>query len=352
MGYDTGWAALNMEMPPVMPRTEYSVQGHWELISRMTGQDITPDSPSDVRHAGSCALMKAWDLSFGWSTLINSSFLTGPKTSMGHAVYAAGGVDRDDDISCPFLDEEDVLNFDPVVAYGMIDKATVQKKFEEHYANNCRGYDDIVNMSGIYISLFSGLIDIFGWEMLLAGAGTDAKRFGEMARRYETWIAPFFEAFANSSVPVMMSHDDICWTSGPVLAPAWYREFIFPAYKRLWRPVLDSGKRLVFTSDGTYDMFFDDIVACGAHALVMEPGNDMAGFAEKYGKTHGFIGNADTRILLTGSREAIEAEVKRCTDIGRNCPGFIMAVGNHIPANTPVESCLWYDECYKKMRVR
>ena len=80
----------------------------------------------------------------------------------------------------------------------------------------------------------------------------------------------------------------------------------------------------------------------------MEPCTDMAYIAEKYGRTHSFIGNADTRILLTGTREAIEAEVKRCMDIGKSCPGFIMAVGNHIPANTPVENCLIYEEAYRK----
>ena len=52
-------------------------------------------------------------------------------------------------------------------------------------------------------------------------------------------------------------------------------------------------------------MFFDDIVEAGANMLVMEPGNDMRGFADKYGKTHGFVGNADTRILLLGTKEDI-----------------------------------------------
>ena len=74
--------------------------------------------------------------------------------------------------------------------------------------------------------------------------------------------------------------------------------------------------------------------------------------AEKYGKTHSFIGNADTRILLSGSREEIYSEVKRCMDIGKVCPGFIMAVGNHIPPNTPVENCLFYNEVFEKLRRR
>lgn len=173
-----------------------------------------------------------------------------------------------------------------------------------------------------------------------------------MVAAYAAWIEPWFAGYAASAAPVIMCHDDICWTSGPVLRPAWYRRHIFPQYKKLWQPILDAGKKLIFTSDGKYDMFFDDIVACGAHMLVMEPGNDMRAFAEKYGRTHGFVGNADTRILLTGSQDDIYNEVKRCLDIGRNCPGFIMAVGNHIPANTPTKNALWYDECYQNLAKR
>jgi uroporphyrinogen-III decarboxylase len=84
----------------------------------------------------------------------------------------------------------------------------------------------------------------------------------------------------------------------------------------------------------------------------MEPTTDMGAIAEKYGKTHVIVGNADTRVLLYGTKAAIETEVKRCLDIGRDCPGFILAVGNHIPPNTPVENALFYDACYRRLRTR
>ena len=87
-------------------------------------------------------------------------------------------------------------------------------------------------------------------------------------------------------------------------------------------------------------MFLDDVADVGAHGFLMEPMTDMAYVAEKYGRTHFFIGNADTRILLSGTKAEIRAEVERCMDIGKNCPGFFLAVGNHIPANTPVASAL------------
>ena len=99
-------------------------------------------------------------------------------------------------------------------------------------------------------------------------------------------------------------------------------------------------------------MFIDDLAKCGMQGFVLEPTTDMRSMAEKYGKTHVIVGNADTRVLLSGSKDDIEREVKRCIDIGKNCPGYFLAVGNHIPPNTPVENALYYDEMYRKYAKR
>ena len=120
----------------------------------------------------------------------------------------------------------------------------------------------------------------------------------------------------------------------------------------MFAPVLESGKRVLYTSDGTFTEFIDDIAASGVHGFVMEPTTDMSYIAQRYGKTHVFVGNADTRILLSGTKEDIRHEVKRCMDIGKKCPGFFMAVGNHIPPNTPVDHALWYEEAYEEMSRR
>ena len=207
-------------------------------------------------------------------------------------------------------------------------------------------------MTGIYVTCISGLIDIFGWEMLLLAAGMDPTSFGEMTNRYASWIRQYFDALAESDVPVVMIHDDIVWTSGAIFRPEWYRKYVFPNYKKYFAPLIESGKKIMFTSDGNYTEFIDDIARCGVHGFVLEPTTDMKYIAEKYGKTHVFIGNADTRILLSGTRQQIRDEVKRCIDIGKDCPGFFMAVGNHIPPNTPVENALYYNEVYEEVSKR
>jgi hypothetical protein len=352
MSYTDGWAAINLEMPGRVPHTEYSIERHWELIKKVTGVEAGPHSPAEVQARASFALMKAWNFDFRWNTFIGGEIFGELRTDMGHAEYEAEGVDRRDTIHCPFKTPEEVLAFDFYRAYGEIDKAKWKQSFEENYWQHCAETPDLVNMTGVYVTSISGLIEVFGWDLLLLAAGVDPQAFGELENRYAAYILQYFEALAETNVPLVMVHDDIVWSSGPFISPKWYRKYLFPNYKKLFAPLLDANKKILFTSDGNFTGFIDDIAACGVHGFVMEPTTDMAYIAEKYGKTHVFIGNADTRILLYGSKEEIRAEVERCMATGKPYPGFFMAVGNHIPANTPVENVLYYEQVYEEMAKR
>jgi len=355
MSLADGWAAINLEAPPKVPRTEYSLESHWPLIERVTGVHAEPGSDDAAKGRAAVALFKAWDFSFLWRTLISADIFGEHRTRMGHAVYQAGATDYDPVVGGPFKDADDVLAFDAEAYFGerAPSQAQIAKAFEEDYRARVAFYADACNMTGIYVSCMSGLIDLFGWQLLLEALGQDPAGFGRVTQNYGRFIGRYFRALADAKdVPLVMVHDDLVWTSGAFANPAWYRAYIFPTLKACLAPVVESGKKIAFTSDGNFTEFIDDVAALGVNGFVLEPTTDMAYIAEKYGRTHFFIGNADTRVLLSGTREQIEAEVRRCMGIGKRCPGFFLAVGNHIPPNTPVESVLWYNDCYERLSRR
>ncbi len=352
MSFTDGWAALNLEMPARVPRTEYSLEGHWAVIQAVTGLAVDASSPPEQQQRARRAFTHAWNYDLAWSTLVSDQIFGDLRTDMGHAVYEADGSDWRLPRACPFKTPEDALALDFWQAYGAVDQPALTAQFEAHYRANVAANPDMVNMTGIYTTLVSGLISILGWDMLLLAAGSDPTGFGELTDRYAAWMQPMYDALAAADIPVVMVHDDMVWSSGPFISPAWYRRHVFPNYKNYFRPLLDSGKKILFTSDGDYTKFIDNLAGCGVSGFVLEPFTDMGYIAEKYGRTHAFIGNADTRILLSGSREAIRAEVERCMAVGKGCPGFFIAVGNHIPANTPVESVLYYNEVYEELSKR
>lgn len=339
-------------MPARVPRTEYSAEMHWELIFSVTGLSVSQGSSEIEKRQAQKAFYKAWNYDFGWNTLIHNQELGEIRTSMGHAEYASEGADYNVNVSCPFKTPEQVLDFDPMATYGPPDQKILIDRFNQNYRERCELIPDAVNTTGIYITCISGLIEIFGWDMMLMAMGTDPEKFGKLTNRYAQWMQHYYDALAKSDCPVVMVHDDIVWTSGPFTRPDWYREYVFPNFVRYFAPLIEAGKKIIFTSDGDYTAFVDDIAKTGVHGFVMEPVTDMRYIAQRYGKTHVFIGNADTMILLYGTKEQIYAEVQRCMDIGKKCPGFIMAVGNHIPPNTPVENAIYYNQVYQKLGCR
>ncbi len=352
MSYEDGWAALNLEMPPRIPRTEYSAEMHWDLINAVTGLSVGVESSEQEQKSAGIEFMRAWNYDFFWQTLVEHKVFGDYYTDMGHADYMAGAVDRREIAESPFKSTEQVLSFDAWEALGAADHQRAVRDFEADYRTSLERRPFGVNMTGIYITLISGFIDLFGWELLLTAAGEDAVRFGQLANRYASWMQQYFDALADSDVPVVMVHDDIVWSSGPIFRPSWYREYIFPNYKRYVAPLLESGKIVMFCSDGDFTLFIDDIAQSGFSGFVFEPMTDLRTVVERYGQTHSIIGNVDTRELLLGSRDEIRAEVERCIELGRNCPGYFMAVGNHIPPNTPVDNALYYNEVYEKLARR
>jgi hypothetical protein len=58
---------------------------------------------------------------------------------------------------------------------------------------------------------------------------------------------------------------------------------IFPIYKELWQPLKKAGKKIVYCSDGTWDMFMPDIAAAGADAFSFEPSNNFEYVVENFG---------------------------------------------------------------------
>ncbi len=47
-------------------------------------------------------------------------------------------------------------------------------------------------------------------------------------------------------------------------------------------------------------------------------------------------------VLAFGTQDEIRAEIDATLELAFDCPGFIFAVGNHIPSNVPVDNALFF----------
>ncbi len=346
MSYEIGRKALNLQMTERVAHTEYN--DHWEFVRYITGKDPLKDPSAWQEFNDLLDLDYQWTVNDGpepWGT-------RGRVTDMGHAVYVEGGTDYRKPQPSPFQEAEDVLSFDAVQEYGLTDFTKLVDYYENWFKQTQAGCNQVIS-GGYYQTLVSGAIAAFGWDMLLLAAGEDPERFAE------TTLEGIFQqslhhyrAWSKTSIEFFMCHDDMVWTEGPFISPDFYRTYIFPCYKQLWDVLREAGKKVLFTSDGTFDMFYEDLAAAGAHGFCFEPTNDLAALVEGYGKTHVIMGGADCRTLTFGTKEDIKKEMEEVFNLCKDCPGFVFATGNHLPANIPLEHLVYYLELFEELAPR
>ena len=325
MSRKIGMDTICLRPTPRLAHTEYSMNYHTGYLQKL-GKPIEA----------------AWDFDFNWGTNdgpVNWS-KEGRVTDMGHAVYAADGSDLRSAKPCPFENVEEVYAFDPFKEYGIPGHRELVRYYEDWYQRGQAGMPEQVLTGGRYVTVVSGALAIFGWDMLLEAAGTDPVRFAAVLERIGAYSIRHAEAWAETSIEAYIQHDDMVWTAGPFMDPRIYRGVIFPLYKRMWEPLLKAGKKVLYCSDGTYTMFMDDLAACGAQGFIFEPTNDLDWVCNRFGRTHCIVGSkADCRTMALGTWDQVKAEMDATLVLAKKCPGFMWAVGNHIPANVSDDMC-------------
>ncbi|MBN2309923.1 MAG: hypothetical protein JXR94_13195 [Candidatus Hydrogenedentes bacterium] len=325
MSYQVGIDTIHLRPTPRLAHTEYCSNDPLKrAVAAESGQSFED----------------AWDFDFIWS--VNDGpvpwWERGRVTDMGHAEFLEGGVDRRQPKTCPFTDPEQVLEFDAVAEYKLPDFDELVAYYEKAYRDGQAAHPNQVFTGGYYKTIVSGAIEAFGWEMLLMAAA-DLERFERVLDSIFRLSLHHYNAWAETSVEVCISHDDMVWTEGAFVHPDFYRRVIFPRYAELWAPLKRAGKKLLFCSDGNWTAFLDDIAAAGADGFIFEPMVPLKTVVEKFGQSHVIVGSdVDCRTLTFGDRPAIQAEIDSTLELAFDCPGFMFAVGNHIPSNVPVEN--------------
>lgn len=308
--------------------TEYSMGYHHEYLAKLAAGN--PDVGS--------VFNDKWVMDFIWSidNGLHGDWLSrGRATNMGHAVYASDGSDMVQPKTCPFETLEEVWAFDAVAEYGLPDFAEQVKAYEANYQQGAASSDQVFT-GGYYNTIISGAIQAFGWEMLLMGF-SDPKKMEKVLDSFFRFTLHHMKAWAETSVEVIIQHDDFVWTAGPFVSPEIYRSVIIPRYAELWKPLKAAGKKVLFCSDGTFMEFFEDVAAAGADGFIFEPSNDFATVAERFGSSHCLVGSAvDCRDMTFGTWESVQKTIDITLEAAeKHCKGLIFAVGNHIPANVP-----------------
>lgn len=330
MGIQTALDNIALKSTPCWGHTEYSLDYHRDYLARQTG--LSSDDPQLLRHA-----LDRFAFDFLWS--VNDGLLNwseaGRVTDMGHASYASDGSDQHQPAESPFKTFEEVWEFDAIEEYGLPDFDEQVAAYERQMQQSRQDYPNQLTTGGYYKTIVSGAIESFGWDMLLMAA-SDPNRMEKVFDSFFRRALFHMRAWAQTSVEVVIQHDDFVWTSGAFMNPDIYRKVIIPRYAELWKPIHDAGKRVLFCSDGDFTEFTHDVAKAGADGFIFEPCMDFGYMVDNFGKTHCLVGSfVDCRDLTFKRWEKVKTDVDRTSERLADCKGAIVAVGNHLPPNIP-----------------
>jgi uroporphyrinogen decarboxylase len=190
--------------------------------------------------------------------------------------------------------------------------------------------------------LFMGAWQIMGFENFCVQLVDDPAFVQAVVDRLATSQQAVLETLLqHECVGAIWMPDDLCYNSGPVVAPRHYRKYIYPRYARLVERCHQAGLPVGLHSDGDLTKLLPDLVDCGFDAIhpFEPPLNDIVAVKRAWGHRIAVVGNIDLKAtLIDGTPDAVEAEV-RCK-AAQLAPGggWLIGSSNSIPDFVPFEN--------------
>lgn len=192
--------------------------------------------------------------------------------------------------------------------------------------------------------LFERAWAVTGMETLMSAFYEFPDELRELLRRITNYNIAIFERYLDLGVDGISFSEDLGTQRALAISPKHFREFFKPEYARAFAPVKAAGKLINFHSCGCVQEIIEDLIELGVDILnpVQARANDLVRLKEKaFGKLT-LQGGIDTQhVLMLGTPEEVEAEVKRVLSILAPGGGYIIGPDQGMPFPPENIEALW-----------
>ena len=129
-----------------------------------------------------------------------------------------------------------------------------------------------------------------------------------------------------------------------LISPKIYRSFIFPYHKQLVDHFKEKKAGVGLHICGYADPILEDMVNTGVTNISIDAPTDLAKAVEATRGKAVLIGNVDTNLFYSGTREKMKQAIKQCIDLAPKDSGYILASGCEVPGIAPPEQVDWFME--------
>ena len=199
---------------------------------------------------------------------------------------------------------------------------------------------------------WSEVRDLHGFENALIDMVDNPKLIKAILDKAVEYYTELGKISADMGAEIAFSGDDIAGNTGLLMSPAHFKEFIYPAMKKLYKKWKSFGLYIIKHSDGGLYPIMDLLIDTGLDCLhPVDPlaGMSLAKVKAEYGDKICIMGNVNCAgSLVHGSRQDVIDEVKRCIDIAAPGGGYILSSSNSIPNSVKPENYVAMVEAVKE----
>jgi uroporphyrinogen decarboxylase len=156
----------------------------------------------------------------------------------------------------------------------------------------------------------------------------------QMSIRFGEAVYPLKVGLSYSEAPASCS----------LISPKVYRKFIFPHHKRIVDHFKEKKVGTGFHVCGYATPILEDLVNTGVANISIDAPSDLAKAVEVTRGKAVLIGNIDTNLFYSGTREQMEQAIKDCLAVAPKDSGYVLATGCEVPGVAPPDKVDWYME--------
>jgi uroporphyrinogen decarboxylase len=163
----------------------------------------------------------------------------------------------------------------------------------------------------------------------------------QMSIRFGEALYPLKAGLSYSEAPASCS----------LISPKMYRTFIFPYHKQIVDHFKEKKVGVGLHICGYTDPILEDMVNTGVTNISIDAPSDLGKAVEATRGKAVLIGNVNTNLFFSGSREEMEQAMTHCLDIVPKDSGYIMASGCEVPGVAPPEKVDWFIELANELGI-
>lgn len=167
--------------------------------------------------------------------------------------------------------------------------------------------------------IFTHVWELMGMETFSFALADNPELVGKLFEKVGSFQYQALEkATKYKGVGAITMSDDLGYTAGLLIAPKYYRKYLFPWFERICSMCKERGILTIYHNDGKLYEVLDDIVAVGFNGLnpIQANAMDIRVVKERVGKKICLLGGIDMDVIVRGTpAEVVELTKKILKDI-------------------------------------